>query len=256
MVNWKQKKVLSWVIIFLLPLIIIPHAQAQVVDIWGMSAGSIKTYTYKMMYNGSIETTVDYGDFNFKVLNIWDSDDNNYTELIYSRQKNIGGTPNINLIALDDAEGNWNGLNLINPLISDEIYPIVPIKYNETDGIGMNWTEELNTINTTADYQVIFEGNNIVLIYHNSSGTDIGTGADYEEFQYIRWDNSTGWLVSFETVRNLADPANYTVSTLIRVKGASGGLAIDITLLIGIIGAATGVIAIIFGYIALKKSKS
>jgi hypothetical protein len=117
----------------------------------------------------------------------------------------------------------------------------------------MNWTTRLNSIEGLTNYTVIFE-EDAVLIYHWTHGNDIITGASTSTSEYIRWDNVTGWLISYDIIVDYGNPANYTSTVSIQVKGASGFI-LDLTLLLGIIAVALGAVAIGLGYWALRKSR-
>ncbi len=255
MQKWKLAGMMICLVLFLVPLIATPIVQGWLTNIWGPSEGTVKMYSYQNTYTGTIEQTVDYGDHIFRVVSIWDNDGNNYTELLYSRQKTAGQLPDVDLFTLNDNAANWNYNDLITVISGGELYPLVPIGYNQTNSVGMNWTAQINTIKTLTNYTVTFE-TDAVFIYHWTTGTDILTGAPILGYEYIRWNNLTGWLTSYKLIMDYGDPMNYTSTLLIQVKSITGGgLVLDLTLIIGIIGAVTGAIAIAFAFIALKKAK-
>ncbi|HUX99359.1 MAG TPA: hypothetical protein VMV49_07375 [Candidatus Deferrimicrobium sp.] len=252
MKKWKIKSIIC-LILFLVPFIIVPSSRAELVNIWGTSQGTTQTYTYKTIYNGTIDLTIDNGDQIFSVINIWDNDGNNYTELLYKRQKTTTSGLDVDLFTLDDDEGDWNFNDFRNIMSAGELHPLLPIGFNATDNVGVDWTAELQNLDSITNYTITYEVD-AVLIHHWDYDTD-DLGAYVQIFEYIRWDNTTGWLISYRYVENHGNPANYTSTLLIQVKSITGGLFIDITLIIGIIGAITGAVAIVFSYLTFRKSR-
>ncbi len=241
-------------ILFIIPLVLAPVGNAQVENIWGVSAGDIRTYTYTASYNGTIDNDADYGNYVFSILNIYDNDANDYTELLYTRERVINGEPDLDMTILDDDEGEWDEDDLITYVLdAGEINPLLPIIYNSSGNVGMNWTAQLDYISTIENYTVTITGDE-VLIHHWENGEELLTGIPFEIYEYITWDMSTGWLVSYVQRTAYRDPANYDVFITIKRAGG-GGLSLDISLLIGIIGVAAGAAAVLLAYLAYRRSR-
>ena len=258
MKKWKISGLLICVILLFMPLLMVPICRAELVSLWGVSSGTVKTYTYTTTYNGSVENSATYGNYVFAIINVWDNDDNNYTELLYTRERVIDGTPDLDLLLLEDDEGDWDYDDLVTTVVDDatgEIYPLIPTQYVGTDSVGMNWTVELQYINNTMENYTVTINGDIVTIFHWEFGEEVFTEVSFEINEYIKWDNSTGWLVSYERITKYGDPANYDAKVSITVKSGGGGLSFDLNLLLGIIGIATGAAGIGLGLLAYKKSK-
>jgi hypothetical protein len=237
----------------LIGVMLLPSCTAAITNIWGTSTGTSKSYSYQIKYTGGISNTINNGLYTFTIINIWDNDANNYTELLYSRELVVPGNPSdINLLILEDEGANWNYNDLIIIFSGVEIQPLCPTGYNAAPARGMNWTAQINTIQGLTNYTATIDGDTLT-IHHWTTGTDGDTGAHYTLDDYIKWDMSTGWLISFEETTDYGDPANFIRT--ISVKGSSGGLALDITLIIGIIGAICGGIALGFAYYLWKKRR-
>ncbi|NVM52321.1 MAG: hypothetical protein HWN66_01375 [Candidatus Helarchaeota archaeon] len=246
MKNGKKNIILLALLFLLLPLILIPSSYGALTNIWGTSVGTVRTYTFTTTYTGDIQAVSDYGDHIFTIVNIWDNDANNYTELLYSRQRILLGSPVVDLITLDDAAGSWSALNLMYPVNIPlrNIDPLVPVAFNATDSMGLNWTLAIELINLVDNYTATLDGN-VLTIHYWENGLH----------EYIKWDRSTGWLISYEIITSYSTPADYEETTAVKLKSAPGGVAIDITVIIGIIGAICGALAVAVAYLAYRKSK-
>lgn len=217
---------------------------------------SSMTYTYSVRYDGQISNSLDKRDYSFIVYNIWDNDGNNYSELLYFQQRMKSGNPDIESLILDDSDSEWNWQDLTKPLKCEEIQPILPIFCDETYNIGLNWSTELYTINTSlVNYSVEIISNRVE-ISHWSFGKDFETDAQIFLNEFIVWDYSTGWLISYNLSIDHRDPLNYVLEMLIEEKRTEFGFIIDISLLIGIIGIMLGTISIILGFYILRKFRN
>ncbi len=255
----KKIRIILLILLFIfVPLLLIPSNNAAITNIWGISEGSEKIYSGKITYSGSIEDVADYGDFTYKIINIWDSNANNYTELMYSRKLVYLGNPIIGLFTHGDSVptqgGSWDYNVLLTPLDDNDIYPIVPTGCNSILGIGLNWTTEIAAINALANYSATLSGN-VLTIYHWSEGIDGDTASPFTEDEYIKWDRSTGWLISYKRTKVLGDPANYVEEATIVIAAESEEAVFDITLIFGIVGAVCGGFAIGIAALTWRKLK-
>lgn len=258
MLNIKLFKKMLVIILIILPFVAFPCSiQGTILDIWGTSQGTSLTYTFQVTYSGSVSTVEDFGEYQFSVANIWDNDGNNYTELLLIRQKQVSGSPTINIIVLDDSSTAWDYKDLAGAvsLLTHEIMPLLPINFYGTNNIGLNWTEQFDYITTTlSNYSISIDGNKVT-IYHWTTGIDGGTGAHYMEYKYTTWNRATGWLISYDDLIDYEEPANFSRRTLVEQKGALG-LAIDIYLIIGLIGIISGLCGIVLSLFIFKKLRS
>ena len=252
----KNKKIALQVYAFvfvLIGLMLLPYCTAALTNIWGTSKGTEKSYSYQTKFTGSISNTINNGLYTFTIINVWDNDADNYTELLYSRELILPGNPvDVNLLVLQDEGGNWNYLDLLSIFSGMEIQPLCPTGYNEGDNMGMNWTAQIEVINGSTNYTATIDGD-VLTIHYWTTGTDGPGDSHYTLDDYIKWNMETGWLISFEEITDYGSPANFVSTT--SVKGGLGGLALDITLIIGIIGAICGGVAIAFAYYIWKKRR-
>ncbi|TFG04778.1 MAG: hypothetical protein EU536_03800 [Promethearchaeota archaeon] len=247
-----KKLCYNWLILIFLivPLIFLPSCNAQEVNIWGTSEGTVKVYWYRTIYSGSINNIADYGDYTYTIINIWDNDDNNCTELLYARERLLLGNPSMDLITLNDDAGGWDYTDLLLVISGGDIRPLCPIIYDDVHNGGMNWTAEIEYINTLTNYTASVIGNTLS-IHSWESGTS--GEVYYTEDTYIKWDMATGWLISYENSIDYGDPNNYQERILI-TRG-SGSAGIDLSVILGIIGVICGGIGIAFAFWIWRKKK-
>lgn len=211
------------------------------------------TYTYTVSYEGNISTSLDERDYTFTIYNIWDNDGNNFSELLYFRKRMKDGVPNIESVLLDDSDFEWDWDNFLSPRKGDEIHPILPIYYNATYNVGLNWSSELYIINATFTNYSVKIISNRVEISHWGSGVDIDTGAPYFTDELIIWDYSTGWLISYEMIYDIKEPLSYILTLSIDRKQEGSGINVDISYLIGLIGIILGITGIVLGSYILYR---
>ncbi len=256
MINWKKNAILILFFFLILPVIIIPASRGEPINLWGTTIGTTRQYTYNDIYTGSINAVTESREYSFSVLNIWDNDGNNYTELLLSQQIAITGISNVDTRTLDDLGDEWDEQSFL--IEFDNFWPLLPIKYypDEDNGFGLDWASKLQQdINTTLNYTVTIQGN-VVSIHHWTSGMDMMRGAYRVTHEYIKWDNATGWLISYNQTINYGSPLNYIEKVYVGLKSTGGaGIVIDFNLLMGIIGMVLSGIGISLGAIALKKSR-
>ncbi|MBD3228283.1 MAG: hypothetical protein GF329_08835 [Candidatus Lokiarchaeota archaeon] len=236
--------------------IVIP-ANAQIVNIWGTSENFSRSYDYYEVYDGSVSTTETHPRRTYKVISIYDADSNNYSDLLLQIETTSEyGLPEVYTQLLNDDSASWTNNDLI-PTPSDywtEFFiPLFPTNYNGTDNVGFNWSDSLNDYNTAINNWNMSINENVALINRTFNGTE--SGADYNVSIKIRWDISTGWLISYDYVKAYNETLGYTVYYQTVIYTPSGGLVIDFTLIFSIIAMILGGIAVIFTILAFKKSK-
>ncbi len=239
--------------LFLLTTYSIPSCHSVTTNLWGVSINTSMTYVYTLSYEGSISNSLIERDYIFTIYNIWDNDGNNFSELLYFRQRSVSGTPDIEPVTLDDSDIIWDWEDFLSPLQGDEIYPILPISCNTTHNVGLNWSAELYTINATfVNYSVEILSSRVE-IYHWIFGNDFETGAYFLKEEFIVWDYRTGWLISYEKRFDYKEPLNYIFRISISQKQEDSSLNIDLPLLLDIIGIIIGITSIFIGLYILKR---
>jgi hypothetical protein len=236
--------------VFLIPI------NAQVVDIWGVSEGSKKSYDYYQIYAGTISGTTNHPRRSYTVSRIFDSDDNNYTECLLQIDT-IGsdGLQDLFIQVLDDSSGSWANSGL-RPSPANYYYfnPLYPIMFNNTDSIGFNWSRSLEQYNTGINNWNMTILENIATINQSTNGTE--SGADFNLTIMIKWDINSGWLVSYDYLKEYNETLGYSIQYQTVVYVPSDGFVIDFGTLFGIIAIILGCIAVIFTILAYKRSRN
>ncbi|MHA1270267.1 MAG: hypothetical protein ACTSPY_10810 [Candidatus Helarchaeota archaeon] len=234
---------------------IIP-SNAQIVNLWGVSAGASRSFDYYEIYSGTINTIETHPRRTYSVVKIYDSDNNNYTELLLQISTlNTWGLPDISTQLLNDEASSWTNNNLI---MDHTTYstknPLYPIVYNDTDSKGFNWTAALEYYNTAVANWNMSIYNNIATLNMSNNGTE--NGADYDVEIIITWDISSGWLISFDEIKTYNATLGYSIHYQTVIYNPSGALSIDLNTVFAIIAISLGCVAIIFSIIVYKKYKS
>ena len=228
-------------------------SNAQVTNLWGVSKGASRSYDYNKIYTGTISSTETYPRRTYRVVNIYDNNDNNYTELLLEIQTtSIYGLPSVSTQFLNDASASWTDVGLqIDVGTYTTKNPLYPVNFNGTDNMGFNWTAALVNYNTVIlNWNMTIIGSTATL-NRSYNGTD--NGADYDTTIAIKWDIVKGWLISYDETKAYNETLGYTVHYQTIIYVSTDGFIIDWSIILSIIAITLGGIAIAFIYLTYNK---
>ncbi|MHA1132504.1 MAG: hypothetical protein ACTSQI_19820 [Candidatus Helarchaeota archaeon] len=223
-----------------MPYIIRYQSSAQTIDVWGAKPGHSRTYQIQREFNGSISGILDKYIVQYIVMDVFDNDLDNYTDIRLGIIDLSGTSTGIDMkvlsarawwffsldwVRVDDDNIYFYGYSdstlihyILNPNPpSITTYPILPIYFNDSLYIGVNWTYAINRINSSIlDYTAYDLGDTVKISCDRINKFNSYYGAYYNETGVILWNRSVGWLESIVYTRKYDNPLNFSIQTTIR----------------------------------------
>ncbi len=215
----KKKIFLIGILAFLVSIAVIPRTFS--LDVWGVAKGDTRVYYFTEVYTGNVTGTTLYPTLQYMILYNKDIGANNRTDVYLMINKLTGTTPQQQYVTIEDDNiiyqwAAFFGIEYQFFIFGDtdnfgNIYSgygwassfILPIKGNVSSLWGVDWTrayDEINTLASLTEYNATYEGTFMVIncTKYNQVGVN---GLSYNLTKRIVWDNSTGFLISFEMNR-------------------------------------------------------
>ncbi|MHA1649377.1 MAG: hypothetical protein ACTSYB_04205 [Candidatus Helarchaeota archaeon] len=219
----KKKIFLIGILAFLVSIAVIPRTFS--LDVWGVAKGDTRVYYFTEVYTGNVTGTTLYPTLQYMILYNKDIGTNNRTDVHLRIHQLTSNMPQEQYITHNDNDALYTIAAMFgseNQLFSfeyislwgdpdnlGEIYEkvgyignfILPIKGSgSSPWWGVNWTRaynQFNTLTSLTEYNATYEGTLMVINCTKYNQVDIN-GLSYNLTKRIVWDNSTGFLISFE----------------------------------------------------------
>ncbi|MBD3228284.1 MAG: hypothetical protein GF329_08840 [Candidatus Lokiarchaeota archaeon] len=281
-----KKKVilLGMTIIAIINLLIIP---IQAVNFWGTESGDSRVYMINEIYSGNITGSTEYPTYQYSILNNYDTDSDNRTDVNlhiksltpeYSFDQ-INIKTSYSFLAQNDPEPYYfnnfifNDIDTFSTIASYAeggyyLLPTNPGNYTASwfifiwliDSYGVNWTRAVEQLNNRSDltqYNATWEDNLMIINCTKENQTDLNLNKNYTLTKQIVWDNTTGFLLSFEMIKSY-DNSFYSIKSTITSQSSYSDqpvIILEVKDIFWPIGLTLCSIAAIFSLIVFSKTK-